>query len=326
MKKVVLILTAIVLQTSLLTAQNVGINEDGSEPDESAALDVKSADKGMLIPRMTEAQRNAIASPAEGLMIYQTDATAGFYYYNGTAWTAVSAPETDPSVPTGIQTGDMQYWDGTAWAIVEAGNEGQVLSFTGGVPIWKDNFVINFTTGKIWMDRNLGASQVATSSDDTDAYGDLYQWGRGTDGHEKRTSGTTSTLSSSDDPGHGDFITNGSSPDDWRSPQNDNLWQGVSGTNNPCPSGYRLPTKAEWYAESESWADNNAAGAFGSPLKLPMAGFRYSSDGYIDSWMAWYWSSTVEGSNSYVLYFNTYTAASAATSRAKGHSVRCIKD
>ena len=78
--------------------------------------------------------------------------------------------ETDPSVPSGTQTGQMQYWNGTDWITVAAGNEGQVLTFVSGVPTWKsevgDNFVINFTTGKIWMDRNLGASQVATSSTD----------------------------------------------------------------------------------------------------------------------------------------------------------------
>ena len=56
------------------------------------------------------------------------------------------------------------------------------------------------------MDRNLGASQVATSSDDAASYGDLYQWGRGTDGHQIRTSATTTTLSSADVPGHGNFI------------------------------------------------------------------------------------------------------------------------
>lgn len=126
----------------------------------------------------------------------------------------------------------MQYWNSSQWITVSAGNEGQVLTFAGGVPTWKtevgDNFVINFTTGKVWMDRNLGASQVATSSTDIASYGDLYQWGRGTDGHQIRTSGTTATLSSSDNPGHGDFITNGSSPNDWRSPQNDNLWQVVT--------------------------------------------------------------------------------------------------
>ena len=57
------------------------------------------------------------------------------------------------------------------------------------------------------MDRNLGATQAATSSTDVDAYGDLYQWGRFSDGHQCRTSNTTATLSSVDQPAHGDFIT-----------------------------------------------------------------------------------------------------------------------
>jgi len=121
--------------------------------------------------------------------------------------------------------------------------------------------VTNPTTGDTWMDRNLGASQQATSSTDYNAYGALFQWGRLSDGHEcinwTSSSGSdgeeqnheTSTLSSTDDPGHDDFITNDSDPFDWRNPQNDNLWQGVSGTNNPCPSGYRLPTEAEWEAD-----------------------------------------------------------------------------
>jgi hypothetical protein len=49
-------------------------------------------------------------------------------------------------------------------------------------------------TGKVWLDRNLGARQVCTSSTDAACYGDLYQWGRAKDGHESRTSGTTETL------------------------------------------------------------------------------------------------------------------------------------
>jgi len=126
-----------------------------------------------------------------------------------------------------------------------------------------------------WLDRNLGATQVATSSDDILAYGDLFQWGRLNDGHQVRTfTTTTSTLSSSDVPGHGVFIKAPSSPYDWRSPQNDNLWQGVTGTNNPCPDGYRLPTHDEWNTERLSWSTNNAAGAFASLLKLPVAGHR----------------------------------------------------
>jgi hypothetical protein len=100
-------------------------------------------------------------------------------------------------------------------------------SISGGNAEWpRDNEteiveVFNPATGKTWMDRNLGASRAATSSTDAEAYGDLYQWGRAADGHQKRTSGTTSTLSNSDTPGHGNFILAPKiSPWDWRSPQN----------------------------------------------------------------------------------------------------------
>ena len=237
-----------------------------------------------------------------------------------------------PNVPTGTQAGDMQYWNGTAWITIGAGKEGQMLSFVGGVPTWVTTVgptdVYNPSTGKIWMDKNLGASQVATSSTDAASYGDLYQWGRGTDGHQIRTSGTTSTLATSDNPGHGNFILNSSSPYDWRSPQNDNLWQGVSGINNPCPSGYRLPTEAEWDAERTSWSSNNAAGAFASPLKLPVAGLREGENGllFVVGSYGHYWSSTVDGPASRLLDFDSSSAALSSFWRTYGYSVRCIKE
>lgn len=55
-------------------------------PDPSAKLDITATDKGLLIPRMTEAQRTAISSPATGLLVYQMDGTPGFQYYTGSAW------------------------------------------------------------------------------------------------------------------------------------------------------------------------------------------------------------------------------------------------
>lgn len=70
-------------------AQNVSINSDGSTPDASAMLDVKSTSSGFLAPRMTAVQRGNIASPATGLLVYQTDGSAGYYYYNGSSWVQV---------------------------------------------------------------------------------------------------------------------------------------------------------------------------------------------------------------------------------------------
>ena len=189
--------------------------------------------------------------------------------------------------------------------------------------------VMNPVSGKIWMDRNLGASQVATSSTDQNAYGDLYQWGRMADGHQCRTSSTTSNLSSVDQPSHGDFIVTSNAPNDWRSPQNINLWQGINGINNPCPSGFRLPTSIELNGERLTWGNQqNNWGAFLSPLKLTVTGFRnfdgtligVGSDGY-------YWSSTLEGaSNSRGLFFGNNNATISFSSRAVGGSIRCIKE
>jgi uncharacterized protein (TIGR02145 family) len=188
--------------------------------------------------------------------------------------------------------------------------------------------VLNPATGKTWMDRNLGASQVATSSTDEAAYGDLYQWGRLADGHQCRNSLTTTQLSSSDVPGHGDFILAPNSPFDWRSPQNDNLWQGVDGFNNPCPDGYRLPTDSELNAERLTWSSNNAAGAFASPLKLSLAGYRSNSSGSLDNvgTFGYYWSSTVSSTLSRGLSFSSSGASMYSDLRAYGNSVRCLKN
>ena len=188
--------------------------------------------------------------------------------------------------------------------------------------------VTNPTTGKTWMDRNLGASRAATSSTDEEAYGDLYQWGRGADGHQCRNSNTTSTLSSVDQPGHGDFIT---SDDYWnlRDPQQYiyNLWQGVNGVNNPCPSGYRIPSEGELIQERESWISDNSAGAFASPLKLPMAGSRRSTSGSLFDvgTKGQYWQKEAEGMGNHIRFSSSLTGHSHKA-LSGGTSVRCIKD
>jgi hypothetical protein len=185
--------------------------------------------------------------------------------------------------------------------------------------------VLNPKTGKIWMDRNLGASRAATQSHDEDAYGDLYQWGRAADGHQRRNSAETTITSNTDTPEHGDYISH---VNNWRTTPNHNLWQGVNGINNPCPLGYRLPTASELQDELNSWSSQDAAGAFASPLKLPSASLRYTGgDVWLDTDCGTYWTSTVFSIYSRGLYFNK----SVATMDIGGHrsgaiSVRCIKD
>jgi uncharacterized protein (TIGR02145 family) len=188
--------------------------------------------------------------------------------------------------------------------------------------------VINPGTGRTWMDRNLGASRTATSPNDEQSYGHMYQWGRAADGHQNRNSKKNSTISGSIEPQHNEFIISGSSPYDWISPKNDDLWQGKSGVNNPCPVGYRIPTEAEWIQERATWRRANADNAFSSPLKLPMAGYRVHSSGsaFNVSTVGSYWSSTSAGLDALRFGFNTSNANTGTMYRATGMSIRCIKD
>jgi uncharacterized protein (TIGR02145 family) len=235
-------------------------------------------------------------------------------------------------------SGDTLFLENGGFAIV-AGISSANLSninypigsvFCGGVQTAIQD-VFNPVTGKIWMDRSLGAKQRATSSFSSIAYGDLYQWGRAADGHQCRDSYTTGSISSSNQPGHSYFVLTSASPHDWRSPQNSNLWQGVNGVNNPCPLGYRIPSSAELDAERLSWSSQNAVGAFNSPIKWSLGGFRTFNNGDFGSIHenTFYWSSTnVPGSysKSNSLFISLTGSNISAGDRATGCQVRCIKN
>jgi hypothetical protein len=385
-----------------------------SNPDPSSVLELKSTTKGFLPPRLTTAQRNAIVSPASGMMIYNNEKNC-LEWYNGVVWyngcgtqessggSAVISGYANTSISSGIltvgtaATGVSQTITATVTTIgtyfIKASANGVIFTKSGtfittgaqdivltatGTPIVAatSNFVLtttpNYTfnrsvlaeplgpvggnaicdgsaptkvvpiistTGKTWMDRNLGASRAGISFDDYQAYGGLYQWGRGNDGHAgvnwtSATTGipvnatTTTTLSSADTPGHVLFIVNDFDPSDWRSVSNDNLWQGINGINNPCPSEYRVPTDAELTAEITKFGITNAETAYESPLKFVAAGNRYYGDGginYIGS-SGSFWSSTVNGIYASFRYFDSTSTYGSAYYRALGYSVRCIKN
>jgi hypothetical protein len=87
----VLLFIVFTICTAEYTAQTVGINTDGSVPDASSILDIKSTNQGLLIPRMTRTQRTSIGTPANGLIVYQTDGAEGIFFYNGASWDSLVA-------------------------------------------------------------------------------------------------------------------------------------------------------------------------------------------------------------------------------------------
>ena len=290
-----------VVNNSNIHNNSGGIGINTSTPDASAQLDIVSTTKGFLPPRMTTVQRDSISSPAAGLVIYNTTSNC-LNFYAGSTWHETCGTIIPPSI--------ANYPPGSVFCALGAA---AVVDVT------------NPTTGKTWMDRNLGASQVATSSTDNLAYGDLYQWGRASDGHQCRISPTTASFSNTDQPGIGNFILAPNTIGDWRSPQNNNLWQGVNGINNPCPIGYRIPTESELNTEILSWSSNTSSAAFFSPLKFTLPGYRNRSSGsiFLVNSLGRYWSSTVSSTGSRILNIG---GANQTQMRANGFAVRCIKN
>ena len=188
-----------------------------------------------------------------------------------------------------------------------------------------------------WVGANLGASRVATSATDTDSWGFKYQWGRASDGHQVPTSNTT-TSRPNYNPDHGLFITtNYSSYNNWRVNANTSLWAGVSGENNPCPSGWRIPTKAEWEAvvndvssKAPSYNFNATRAYLESALKIPSSQGRDRNTARLEennvANMQWFVATSAGNSANIIFSSGTGSWRWDSGGEAYGGAVRCIKD
>ena len=161
MKKLIFVLPIFVLLQLCLYAQ-VGIGT--ATPAASAQLDVSSTTKGFLPPRMTAAQRSAISSPTNGLLVYQTDYPSGLYYFNAGVWSKLSETTSYPNgTATPVQTICCQSW---------MTKNLDVATYRNGDPIPKvtDNAAwAALTTGAYCYYNNDSATYAAT-------YGKLYNW------------------------------------------------------------------------------------------------------------------------------------------------------
>ena len=277
---------------------------------------------------------------AETGVVWGTSPTLTIESATGT--TTVNIFSGTPSATiTGLSAGSIYY-------VALYAKTSSNVTLIGNSVVYEHGTVIT-STGRKWLQWNLGAtSYPVLVYNDIDNYGNLYQWGRGNDGSQYKAGGSNSAhpyaVSTSSVKAYNDYsvilsppnskyvITNNS---DWFTPSYDGLWQGVNGINNPCPTGYRLPTATEFTTELTAGSITNTASAFSSTLKLTSAGNRFPSAGTMSNISSgYYWTSDVvnpasASTSTFARYLwlqpgSTYTFTTA--DKARGAVVRCIQD
>lgn len=146
---------------TIISAQSILISPSTGVPDPSAGLEVRSSNKGMLLPRVAltgTADVSTITNPANGLMVFNTatvsDVVLGFYY-----WTSGTA-KWNPVNGSGTAASNIEYWDGANWVVVPAGTEGQYLMVSASnIPTWLSIVVPTLST----LDPSIVTSSSATS-------------------------------------------------------------------------------------------------------------------------------------------------------------------
>ena len=271
----------------------------GNTPDPSAMLDVQSNSKGIVFPRMTASQRNAIASPATGLVIFNTD---------------ISSLEINLGTPA---SPSWQVIIRSCGAYVSAG-------------VWK-----------VFSCYNLGASNTSVDplTPSWEINGGYWQWGRSA----QAAPGPTGTGGSTPNDGVPSSWTPTGAAWNTTAAANGAWVDGFKTAADPCPTGYRVPTKSQWEGVKDATLNPQTligtwtAGAtqygsgrkFGNLLFLPTAGYRGNSSGALINrgGNGPYWSSTEGGAgNAWRLANNAAVLSMIDSQRTLGFSVRCVEE
>ncbi|MHC1731105.1 MAG: hypothetical protein AB9888_03570 [Bacteroidales bacterium] len=291
----------------LNTSGQVSINTTGEPPDNSAMLDIKSTGKGLLIPRMTQSQIEAIDDPADGLLVYNLT-TGKVYLFVATErqWSEVAFGGSTISPPA-FTCGSHITVNHTVAGGVAPVDKYVVYGTVGNIP---------GETSKCWITSNLGSDHQAVSfTDPSEASAGWYWQFNRKQGFKH--DGTTRT------PGTA-----------WISFINENLdW---ASANDPClielGTGWRIPTSTEWYNVETGGGWSTYTAAWNSGLKLHAAGYMWwSNNGQLMSRGSYgdYWSSTQNYSSPelgwhMLIHNNSDPGGNPNWYKAHGFSVRCI--
>ena len=380
MKKIILnSFTVITLFFASAANAQVGVGVSAENIHPSAELEVKSSTKGFLPPRMTKAERDAIVTPAAGLLIYQTDGDAnnptGLYFFDGTAWknglglegakgdrgeTGLNGTagdigpkgdqgekgDTGNGFNNGTATNQIMYWNGSAWVTLNPGSDNQILKISNGNLIWSSIFPDGYVTsimdiyGTLYKTVNIGTQQWMAENLKVTNYNDGTEIPNIKDNTEwsKLTTGAWTYYDN-------DEANNAKSGKLYN-------WYAVSpttnGNKNICPTGWHVPTYADWTVLTEYLGGVTVAG---SKMKVPgntnwpfgnedannsslfsaiPGGSRSSIGEYLGMTDATFWSSTPYGTDgrAYFLMLLPHNglAYSANYSIMNGLSVRCLRD
>ncbi len=270
---------------------NAGIGT--SNPENSALMDMTSSTKGFLPPRMTSAQRTAISLPAEGLLVYQTDSTAGYYYYTGANWVSIEgAGAGSNSSSTCID------YDGNAYPTLTIGTQVWMAENLRVTHYRNGNVIPNVSYDIAWIGLSIGA-YCWFDNDTSNKYGPLYNFYAVND-------------------------SRGLCPTGWHAPSEPEWTTLIIYLGGPNIAGGKMKSVSPLWAIPNADATNNS-GFSGLP------GGHRDSNGFFDSesGSGHWWTSTEDGSYNAWGRYNYYDngiEGRFSYSKTYGLSVRCLRD
>ncbi len=285
----------------------VGINTDGSQPDPTAILDVKSNVKGFLPPRMTTAERNSIQSPAEGLLVFNTT-TGCIDYFLGGSWKSLGGA-TEPAFQCGMKMTDPR--DGQHYNTVKIGTQcWMAQNLNTGTQIDAATEQVSNPVVEKYCYHNLASN--------CDVFGGLYQWG------EAVNYLNNSSNASSWNPVPAGVVT-GICPPGWHLPSS-NEWNDLAtvlGGLSFAGGKMKEPGTSQW--SSPNTGADNASGFTAKP-----AGVYNRSTGFTGLGQGtWLWSATETysaGAESWWIDYNYEFLSPDNTDKPGGLAVRCVMD